>query len=144
MTYRSAFNCITRQGLDQGSTALRSSGLSVEPGWGDQQNRLVDHSLFRYSALTFNGHRIHYDADYCRSVEGYSSQVIHGPLNATVLAGFAERIAKKRLRQFDYRGLRPALLGSSLTLNAVRDGKDFILWVSLPDGTASMQAVARF
>ena len=50
-------------------------------------------TLFRYSALTFNGHRIHYDADYCREVESYASQVIHGPLNATLLAGYAERIA---------------------------------------------------
>ena len=46
-------------------------------------------TLFRYSALTFNGHRIHYDQDYCREVEGYANLVIHGPLVATLLAGFA-------------------------------------------------------
>jgi hydroxyacyl-ACP dehydratase HTD2-like protein with hotdog domain len=43
--------------------------------------------LFRYSALTFNGHRIHYDADYCRQVEGYPGLVVHGPLIATLLLG---------------------------------------------------------
>ncbi|MEY5100055.1 MAG: hypothetical protein RJA36_2774 [Pseudomonadota bacterium] len=47
--------------------------------------------LFRYSALTFNGHRIHYDQDCCRQVEGYSNLVVHGPLIATLLADWACR-----------------------------------------------------
>ena len=51
--------------------------------------------LFRYSALTFNGHRIHYDLDYCRHVEGYDGLVVHGPLLATVLA------AGKTLEDFE-------------------------------------------
>jgi 3-methylfumaryl-CoA hydratase len=59
-------------------------------------------TLFRYSALTFNGHRIHYD-DYCRDVEGYGSQVIHGPLNATLLAGYSESIAGKTVRVSGFR-----------------------------------------
>lgn len=101
-------------------------------------------TLFRYSALTFNGHRIHYDADYCRDVENYTSQVIHGPLSATLLAGYAERIAGKPVKLFNYRGVRPALLGVTLTLNAVHEGDDLLLWVSLPDGAASMQARASF
>lgn len=101
-------------------------------------------TLFRYSALTFNGHRIHYDADYCREVERYASQVIHGPLNATLLAGYAERIARKPVKLFNYRGVRPALLGATLTLNAVHEGDDLLLWVSLPDGAVSMQARASF
>ncbi|CAI8817728.1 3-methylfumaryl-CoA hydratase [Pseudomonas frederiksbergensis] len=101
-------------------------------------------TLFRYSALTFNGHRIHYDADYCRDVEHYASQVIHGPLNATLLAGYAERIAGKPVKLFNYRGVRPALLGATLTLNAVYEGDNLLLWVSLPDGAVSMQARASF
>ena len=52
--------------------------------------------LFRYSALTFNGHRIHYDLDYCRRVEGYANLVIHGPLVATLLAGSRRRRAAAR------------------------------------------------
>ena len=52
--------------------------------------------LFRYSALTFNGHRIHYDLDYCRRVEGYDNLVIHGPLNATLLANHAELLSGAR------------------------------------------------
>jgi 3-methylfumaryl-CoA hydratase len=66
--------------------------------------------LFRYSALTGNGHRIHYDADYARDVEGYPGLVIHGPLQATLLAGFAtsEAFGHRRLATLDVRSVRPA------------------------------------
>lgn len=101
-------------------------------------------TLFRYSALTFNGHRIHYDADYCRDVEGYPNLVIHGPLNATLLAGFAEEVAGKPLRHFRYRGIQPSILSNELIINAARDGDGLMLWVSLPDGAVSMRAEAAF
>ncbi len=48
--------------------------------------------LFRYSALTGNGHRIHYDADYVRDVEGYPGLIVHGPLQATWLAALAAEL----------------------------------------------------
>lgn len=99
-------------------------------------------TLFRYSALTFNGHRIHYDADYCRDVEGYPNLVIHGPLNATLLAGFAEEVCGRPLKKFRYRGLKPSILGNELTINAAPDGDQLVLWVSLPDGSVSMRAEA--
>jgi 3-methylfumaryl-CoA hydratase len=98
--------------------------------------------LFRYSALTFNGHRIHYDVDYCRNVEGYDNLVIHGPLSATLLAGFAEEATGGELRSFSYRGLRPALLGAALTLNAAIQDDHVAVWTTLPDGGVSMQAEA--
>ncbi|ALP68525.1 HTD2 family dehydratase [Paraburkholderia caribensis] len=101
-------------------------------------------TLFRYSALTFNGHRIHYDQDYCRDVEGYPNLVIHGPLNATLLASLAQRIAGKRLTTFDYRGVQPAILGNALTLNGTREGEHLELWTALPDERVSMQAKATF
>ncbi|PCE24721.1 FAS1-like dehydratase domain-containing protein [Burkholderia ubonensis] len=101
-------------------------------------------TLFRYSALTFNGHRIHYDQDYCRDVEGYPNLVIHGPLNATLLAGYAERVAGRPLRAFHYRGVQPALLGNALTLNATRTEDGYALWTALPDDSVSMRADAMF
>ena len=71
--------------------------------------KLNEVTLFRYSALTFNGHRIHYDADYCRD-EGYPGLVVHGPLLATALAGFAEdRLG--RLKTFNFRATAPLFLG---------------------------------
>ncbi|MHA7685782.1 HTD2 family dehydratase [Cupriavidus sp. PET2-C1] len=107
-------------------------------------------TLFRYSALTFNGHRIHYDADYCREVEGYPNLVIHGPLNATLLAGFAEEVSGHRLSGFRYRGVQPSLLGSELSINAAHateeDGSEggFLVWSALPSGAVSMRAEATF
>jgi 3-methylfumaryl-CoA hydratase len=102
--------------------------------------------LFRYSALTFNGHRIHYDADYCREVEGYPNLVIHGPLNATLLAAFAEQASGKAVRSFRYRGLEPSLLGNELTLNAAPndEGDGLLVWTALPGGAISMRAEVSF
>jgi len=101
-------------------------------------------TLFRYSALTFNGHRIHYDQDYCRNVEGYANLVIHGPLTATMLAGFAEQAGGRQLREFAYRGLRPALLGETLTLAAEFSGDGATLTARLASGAPSMRAEVRF
>jgi 3-methylfumaryl-CoA hydratase len=99
--------------------------------------------LFRYSALTFNGHRIHYDQDYCRNVEGYDNLVVHGPLSATLLAGLGETLARRPLRRFVYRGLRPATLGQTLALKARSlDDGSMDLWSALPDGHLSMTAQA--
>ena len=98
--------------------------------------------LFRYSALTFNGHRIHYDADYCRQVEGYDNLVIHGPLIATMLAGLAEEMGGGALKRFAYRALNPALLGTQLMLNARRDRGGWALWTTLASGRVGMQAEA--
>jgi 3-methylfumaryl-CoA hydratase len=100
--------------------------------------------LFRYSALTFNGHRIHYDVDYCRNVEGYANLVVHGPLNATVLAAYAQEIAGRPLKQFRYRGLLPSLLGHELTVNALPSDTGLTVWIGLPGGAVSMRAEATF
>lgn len=64
--------------------------------------------LFRYSALTFNGHRIHYDRDYCREVEGYPGLIVHGPLTATLLMDlFLRHNPGARVTTFRFRALRP-------------------------------------
>jgi len=101
-------------------------------------------TLFRYSALTFNGHRIHYDVDYCREVEGYANLVVHGPLNATLLAAFAEEIAGRPVTAFSCRGVMPSLLGQALTVNAAPVGEYLALWIGLPDGKVGMTATAFF
>jgi len=101
-------------------------------------------TLFRYSALTFNGHRIHYDVDYCRDVEGYDNLVIHGPLNATMLAGYAQQVAGHPLKRFRYRALQPSLIGDELSVNAAPDDNGLALWIGLPDGAVSMRAEAGF
>lgn len=100
--------------------------------------------LFRYSALTFNGHRIHYDQDYCREVEGYANLVVHGPLQATLLVGLAQRLAPTPIKEFRYRAIQPNLLGTPLILHAAQKDNGFSLWSALPDGLSSMQAEARY
>ena len=70
--------------------------------------------LFRYSALTGNAHRIHYDADYVRDVEHYPGLVVHGPLQATWLAA----LAGEGITRFSFRGQRPAFAGNKLVLEA--------------------------
>lgn len=73
--------------------------------------------LFRYSALTFNTHRIHYDAPYAEQVERYRGLVVHGPLTASLLLQLAASVlGDNRLRSFSFRGLSPAIAGEPLHL----------------------------
>ncbi len=95
--------------------------------------------LFRYSALTFNGHRIHYDLDYCRDVEGYDGLVVHGPLLAQMLMLLAEQTLGP-LRSFDFRATAPALHGEEIAFCL---GEDGAMWVRGSDGRQCMQATAR-
>ena len=73
--------------------------------------------LFRYSALTFNSHRIHYDLPYARDVERYRGLVVHGPLTASLLLQLAgAQFGDNRLGRFTFRGLSPAIAGEPLHL----------------------------
>jgi 3-methylfumaryl-CoA hydratase len=102
--------------------------------------------LFRYSALTFNGHRIHYDRTYARDEEGYPELVVHGPLTATLLQQFAlEQGAGRPLARFDFRGVTPLFVGRAFQLEGrqVEDGT-LALWARGPDGELAMSATAAF
>lgn len=102
--------------------------------------------LFRYSALTFNGHRIHYDPAYARDEEGYPGLVVHGPLTATLLQQLAvEHGGGRRLAQFDFRGVSPLFVDRAFRLEgqALADGS-LALWARGPDGELAMSATAAF
>ncbi|UCZ55675.1 MaoC family dehydratase N-terminal domain-containing protein [Desulfurispirillum indicum] len=99
-------------------------------------------TLFRYSALTFNGHRIHYDADYCRREEGYPDLVIHGPLIATLLAGLARQCLQGDMQSFHYRALNPAFLGDTISMETRLTNGAATLLAVLPDGRVAMEAQA--
>ena len=91
--------------------------------------------LFRYSALTFNGHRIHYDKDYCRDVEGYPGLVVHGPLIATLLLDlFSRHCPDNPLAGFDFRAMRPLFDTSSFTIHGLRDGTNGQAWAANAEG----------
>jgi len=72
--------------------------------------------LFRFSALTFNGHRIHYDRSYANEVEGYPGLVVHGPLLATLLSLFAEKKSNSKLKKFVFKGKLPVFEHQKFTL----------------------------
>lgn len=100
--------------------------------------------LFRYSALTFNGHRIHYDAPYVRGEEGYPGLIVHGPMQATMLAQFAETIKGAAPVQFDFRSLSPLFDDADFTLNATEEGAGLRLWTAYVDGPVAMEATAMW
>ena len=80
--------------------------------------------LFRFSALTFNTHRIHYDAPYARDVERYRGLVVHGPLTSSLLLQMAaQKVGENRLRTFNFRGVSPAIADEPLHL-AMRESDD--------------------
>lgn len=103
--------------------------------------------LFRYSALTFNGHRIHYDAPYARDVEHYTKLVVHGPLSATLLQNFAHECKPNhRLCGFEFKGVSPLFVDETFQLQAWADPQDSsLLKMRVIDtrGVLAMQATAR-
>lgn len=100
--------------------------------------------LFRYSALTFNGHRIHYDAPYVREVEGYPGLIVHGPLQASQLVHLAERVRGRVPRTFDFRSLSTIFDTADYTLNATEDGDGLKLWTAQQGGPVAMEARATW
>jgi 3-methylfumaryl-CoA hydratase len=96
-------------------------------------------ALFRYSALTFNGHRIHYDLDYCRAVEGYPDLVIHGPLIATLLLDLYIQQGRP-LTRFRYRAKSPLFLPHAFTVNGKSEAQRAKLWASNHMGELAMEA----
>ena len=100
--------------------------------------------LFRYSALTFNAHKIHYDAPYTREIEGYPALVVHGPLIASLLLRLAsDEFGSLKVAHFSFRGKSPAFVGQKLYLVARRDGDDMALAAIGADGRSVMEAEAH-
>lgn len=100
--------------------------------------------LFRYSALIFNAHRIHFDRAYCVDQEGYPGLVVHAPLMATLLIDFAASLGGEGLTSFDYRGVSPLFDGVPFSLNAADTDDGLELWISVADGRDIMTATASW
>jgi len=96
--------------------------------------------LFRYSAITFNGHRIHYDRDYARDIEHYPGLVVHGPLTATLLIDLYQRNnAGSRVSQFGFRGIRPLYDVCPFYIMGKKTTRGADLWAVDPEGRVAMQ-----
>jgi 3-methylfumaryl-CoA hydratase len=101
--------------------------------------------LFRYSALTFNSHRIHYDFPYVTQVEGYPNLIVHGPLIATALVELVRReLPDAVLRNFSFRAVRPTFAGNSFTVcgKPGAQDKEIELWAKDHEGFVTMRATA--
>ncbi|WP_158971447.1 FAS1-like dehydratase domain-containing protein [Chachezhania sediminis] len=99
--------------------------------------------LFRYSAMTFNGHRIHYDLAYATGVEGYAGLVVHGPMQSTWMQHLATDVLGHVPASFRYRGLSPLTAGTPVRVEARADGDTLALRVrDLTRNVVTMQASA--
>ena len=114
-----------------------------EPDAADEQWTPGPVDLFRFSAVTFNAHRIHYDLSYAQAREGYPGLVVHGPFTAARLCGFASRIHLPGvLRHFSFRAIAPLFAGQPIGLVAGPEPGSFA--AKRCDGVTAMTAQAAF
>jgi 3-methylfumaryl-CoA hydratase len=102
--------------------------------------------LFRYSALTFNGHRIHYDHPYVTKVEGYPNLVMNGGLTTLLVFELARTHASTPLRSIASRNVRPLFVGREITIcgEPSADNKTAKLWAVDDQGALALSAEAEF
>ena len=124
----------------------KPAGEAVPPQADFRRRIAIDPVLlFRYSALTFNGHRIHYDHPYATKVEGYPGLIVHGPLTATLLLeAFREAHPEKRIRRFSFRAVGPLFDTHHFDVCGHISGPDSAeLWTD-ENGRLTMKATVSF
>lgn len=130
----------------EASTAQEASNQpGAETAAKGSHNRRVAVSvplLFRYSALTFNAHRIHYDRRYAVEVEHYPGLVIHAPLQATLLLNYAAELKGKPPSKFVFRAASPLFDDEAVNLHATEEDGRMKLWTARRDGPVAMRAEA--
>ncbi len=135
-------NIVYRTDAASGVPAPAAKPAPVDPDW----SRLVRPDpvmLFRYSAVTFNGHRIHYDAPYVREVEGYPDIIVHGPLMATLLLETLRHEARMGvLKRFAYRAHQPVFANTPIRAEGRHTNGGAEAWIKGPDGGLAMRAEA--
>ena len=123
-------------------TLPEAKRLPEPPADSWSQELIVDAAmLFRFSAVTFNGHKIHYDRTYAATEEGYPALIVHAPLLAMLLLQLLRKNTDKTLRRFEYRAMAPLFDGQVIQLSAVEDRADTIyMQVLRTDGKTAAQA----
>ena len=137
-------NIVYRAAPEPGDVAPPPQAAPNESAW---QRCIVpdDVLLFRYSALTFNGHRIHYDRQYVTEVEGYPGLIVHGPLIATLLMDLLRRQQPEaRVLRFEFKAVRPTFDTHAFSVHGQpsADGKTVQLWGRDHEGWLTMDATA--
>jgi 3-methylfumaryl-CoA hydratase len=135
---------VYREMPQPGAAAPAPKMAPVEAAW--ERSIVPDPVLlFRYSALTFNGHRIHYDRSYVTEVEGYPGLIVHGPLIATLLLDLLQRnLPQARIASFSFRAVGPLFDIEPFTVcgSPDADGRTVRLWAKNARGELAMQAEA--
>ncbi|NQV84644.1 MAG: MaoC family dehydratase N-terminal domain-containing protein [Rhodospirillales bacterium] len=135
---------VYRGALPKGAPSTSGPVAPGEAAW----QRTIDPDpvlLFRYSALIFNGHRIHYDRAYVMEEEGYPGLIVHGPLIATLLMDLCRReTPNRRLVRFDYRARGPVFDLGPFSVNGRPVGNGAELWALDHEGRLAMTAEAEF
>ncbi len=147
IVYRDEAGDEERRSLRELAEQARAGGVSFERrGEFVREMSVGPVQMFRYSAATFNGHRIHYDRDYAREVEGYPGLVVHGPLIATLLLEFLQaQVAPGRpVERFEFRALKPTFDIAPFALHAEPPAADgtVALWSTNNVGAVGIQAGA--
>jgi 3-methylfumaryl-CoA hydratase len=100
--------------------------------------------LFRYSAVTFNSHRIHFDQDYTQNTEGYPGLIVHGPLTATLMLQFVdETVGPGKIEAFSFRAQRPLFANQLLTIHGQPSDDGMEVWVEDAQGWTTTQGQVR-
>lgn len=102
--------------------------------------------LFRFSALTFNGHRIHYDLPYATQEEHYQALVVHGPLQAILMLDLCRRESARSVAHLDYRGMGALFHAQQFSVNGIpsTDGSSAEVWTANAHGTYCMSGKVKF
>ena len=142
---REEHDIVYRDAARAGDPVPEATWGAANPAW--RQSVSGDPvTLFRYSALTFNGHRIHYDLDYARHEEHYPGLVVHGPLQTTLMLDLCRRQTNKPVTKLDYRARLPMFHGEVFSVNGNphAGGGTADLWVANAAGQITMSGMASF
>jgi 3-methylfumaryl-CoA hydratase len=127
----------------EGGASSSSSPIEGPAAQWSKPLRTDPVQLFRYSALTFNGHRIHYDREYATKIEHYPGLIVHGPLQATLLMRFAAEISGAMPTNLQFRGIAPLFDDTPFAVHACEGNGGLELWVASSAGVRTMTAQAR-
>lgn len=136
---------VYREAAQEGDITPEPKSAPVDCDW--EQTIIPDPvMLFRYSALTYNGHRIHYDRDYVTSVEGYPGLIVHGPLIGTLLMKLAiDNMKGKSLKNFEFRNSSPVFDTAPFRICGRQiDDDNCEVWATGPHGELAVMAAAQF
>jgi 3-methylfumaryl-CoA hydratase len=138
-------NLVYREDKSEQKVKLNTSIKSPEHYDFEKVWKTSQEMLFRYSALTHNTHRIHYDFPYATNVEGYPDIVVHGPLMATFLLDLINniiKVSKQKLNKFSFKLLSPVFVGGEISAQAIKTSTGLDLWIKDQYGNISLSAQA--